>query len=72
MFHLNTQNSWDGHDSCQVAGLHRSGQQADLRNRRRLVKTERSAGSSHLMETAECLGCDGDRNIESAHCTAPA
>jgi hypothetical protein len=56
----------------EVIGLHRTCQYADDRKRRGVVKAKRATGGGNFIDATSCVVFDRDRNINSAHCIAPA
>jgi hypothetical protein len=72
VFDLNRQNPGNIPEFHQVIGLHRTRQYADQRERRAVMKAKRAAGCGDLTDATSCVVRDRDRDIDSAHCVAPA
>src|ERR1700730_18315404 len=72
VFDLNRQNPGNIPEFHQVIGLHRTRQYADQRERRAVMKAKRAAGCGDLIDATSCVVRDRDRDIDSAHCVAPA
>src|SRR6267378_6226044 len=72
VFDLNRQNPGNFPEFRQVIGLHLTRQYADQRERPAVMEAKRAAGCGDLIDATSCVVRDRDRDIDSAHCVAPA